>query len=283
MPVPKAEVLELMRMDADPAELDEIRELWKEHSKAEDNRSIEGLLATLSEDCVYTVYPDDVSWHGHEGAARFYTELLTAFPDIVFELQNIVIGPQGVVEEAIVTGTHRAKWLDNEPTGETMTWRNAIFFPWDPVSRRFKGERVYTDMPRRAAWHMRSARSTSSATDPASARSAGRSESRPSASTASSTRPATPGIHHYHDTQDELYFVHSGTAKVEVEGEERILGPGGLFHVESTTPRRISNAGDEELVLLVIGGKDGYVERDGHVDERRGPRASGMSLGKEQA
>jgi predicted ester cyclase len=151
LPVPKDEVLELMRMDADPAELDEIRELWKEHSKAEDNRSIEGLLATLSEDCVYTVYPDDVSWHGHEGAARFYTELLTAFPDIVFELQNIVIGPQGVVEEAIVTGTHKAKWLDNEPTGEKMTWRNAIFFPWDPESRRFKGERVYTDAPRRVA------------------------------------------------------------------------------------------------------------------------------------
>ena len=80
MPVPKAEVLELMRMEVDPAEVDEIRELWKEHSKAEDNRSIEGLLATLTEDCVYTVYPDDVSWHGHEGAARFYTELLTAFP-----------------------------------------------------------------------------------------------------------------------------------------------------------------------------------------------------------
>jgi predicted ester cyclase len=151
MPVPKAEVLELMRMEVDPDEVDEIRELWKAHSKAEDNRSIEGLLATLAEDCVYTVYPDDVSWHGHEGAARFYTELLTAFPDIVFELQNIVIGPQGVVEEAIVTGTHSAKWLDNEPTGEKMTWRNAIFFPWDPDARRFKGERVYTDMPRRAA------------------------------------------------------------------------------------------------------------------------------------
>ena len=96
-------------MDVDPDEVAEIRELWKEHSKAEDNRSIEGLLATLSDDCVYTVYPDDVSWHGHEGAARFYTELLTAFPDIVFELQNIVIGPQGVVEEAIVTGTHSAR------------------------------------------------------------------------------------------------------------------------------------------------------------------------------
>ena len=148
MPVPKADVLELMRMEVDPSEVEEIRELWKAHSKAEDARSIEGLLATLTEDCVYTVYPDEVSWHGHEGAARFYTELLTAFPDIVFELQNIVIGPQGVVEEAIVTGTHRAGWLENEPTGEQMTWRTAIFFPWDREARRFKGERVYSDLPR---------------------------------------------------------------------------------------------------------------------------------------
>jgi mannose-6-phosphate isomerase-like protein (cupin superfamily) len=73
------------------------------------------------------------------------------------------------------------------------------------------------------------------------------------------------GFHHYHDTQDELYFVHSGTARVEVEGEVRELGPGGLLHVESTTPRKVSNAGDEPLVLLVVGGKDGYVERDGHM------------------
>jgi mannose-6-phosphate isomerase-like protein (cupin superfamily) len=81
--------------------------------------------------------------------------------------------------------------------------------------------------------------------------------------------PGYLGFHHYHETQDELYFVHSGQALFEVEGEERVLGPGGLCHVESTTPRRVSNASDaEDLVLLVIGGKGGYVERDGHmVDE----------------
>jgi mannose-6-phosphate isomerase-like protein (cupin superfamily) len=77
--------------------------------------------------------------------------------------------------------------------------------------------------------------------------------------------PRYDGFHHFHDTQDELYFVHSGTARVEVEGEERTLGPGGLLHVESTTPRKVSNAGDEDLVLLVVGGKGGYVERDGHL------------------
>lgn len=77
--------------------------------------------------------------------------------------------------------------------------------------------------------------------------------------------PGMAGFQHYHDLQDELYFVHAGTARFEVDGEERVLGPGGLCHVESTTPRLVSNAGADELVLLVIGGKDGYVERDGHL------------------
>ncbi len=77
--------------------------------------------------------------------------------------------------------------------------------------------------------------------------------------------PGFEGFLHYHDTQDELYFVHSGTARFEVDGEVRELGPGGLAHVESTTPRKVSNTGDGDLVLLVVGGKNGYVERDGHM------------------
>ncbi len=83
--------------------------------------------------------------------------------------------------------------------------------------------------------------------------------------------PGYEGFLHYHDEQDELYFVHSGRALVEVEDEVRELGPGGLCHVDSTTPRRISNASEtEDLVVLVVGGKGGYVERDGQlVDPER--------------
>ena len=82
--------------------------------------------------------------------------------------------------------------------------------------------------------------------------------------------PGYEGFLHYHDTQDELYFVHSGTARFEVDGEVRELGPGCLVHVESTTPRQVLERGDDDLVMLVIGGKDGYVERDGHlVDPER--------------
>jgi quercetin dioxygenase-like cupin family protein len=91
--------------------------------------------------------------------------------------------------------------------------------------------------------------------------------------------PGYEGFNHYHEKQDELYFVHSGRARVEVGDEVRELGPGGLLHVESTTPRRVSNASENEaLVLLVVGGADGYVGRDGQmVDPADIARRQGFS------
>jgi mannose-6-phosphate isomerase-like protein (cupin superfamily) len=77
--------------------------------------------------------------------------------------------------------------------------------------------------------------------------------------------PGQEGFLHYHDQQDELYFVHRGRATFEVDGEEFELEPGGVVYVESTTPRKVNNRTDEDLILLVVGGKDGYVTRDGQL------------------
>src|SRR3954454_12054986 len=52
--------------------------------------------------------------------------------------------------------------------------------------------------------------------------------------------PGQEGFLHYHDVQDDLYFVHSGRTLVEVDGETFELGPGGLLYVESTTHLKIS-------------------------------------------
>jgi mannose-6-phosphate isomerase-like protein (cupin superfamily) len=77
--------------------------------------------------------------------------------------------------------------------------------------------------------------------------------------------PGQEGFLHYHDEQDELYFVHQGRASFEVDGDTFELEPGGVVYVESTTPRKINNRTDEDLVLLIVGGKDGYVARDGQL------------------
>ena len=138
------EVVPLLRRRVDPDEYRAIRQLWMAHSIAEDAHDIPGLMATLTEDCVYTVVNKGVDWHGKAGATQFYTQLLTGFPDIHFDLQNIVIGPQGVFEEAFVTGTYQAQWLDMPaPTRQRIEFAVTILFPWEPEQRLFTGERVY--------------------------------------------------------------------------------------------------------------------------------------------
>ena len=74
---------------------------------------------------------------------------------------------------------------------------------------------------------------------------------------------------HYHDEQEELYFLHSGRVEIEFgDGSTRELLPGGLAWVDAPTPRRLRNLSDsEEAVYLVVGGRGGYVGRDGKLAE----------------
>ena len=51
-----------------------IRRLWQRHSIAEDRRDIDGLIATLTPDCVYELVPTGQRWEGHVGAREFYTD-----------------------------------------------------------------------------------------------------------------------------------------------------------------------------------------------------------------
>ena len=131
------------RFDND--ELRAIKRLWIEHSIAEDKRDIPGLLATLGDECVYEMVPTEQRWDGLAGARDFYTELFAAFPDNRFALSDIVIGPQGVFEAARLTGTNLGPWAGVPPSGMPIDMQVLILFPWDPVSRRFLGERIWFD------------------------------------------------------------------------------------------------------------------------------------------
>jgi len=137
------DVRDLLKLPVDAAEIEAVRELWKQHSIAEENRDIAGLLATLTDDCVYEIVGTPYRWEGHDGASRFYVGLLTAFPDIDFQLTDIVVGAQGVCEEALVTGTHERSWLEYEATGSRVEFGVVIFFPWDRERRLFRGEKVH--------------------------------------------------------------------------------------------------------------------------------------------
>ena len=84
-------------------------------------------------------------WEGHDGARLFYTTFLGAFPDVKFELTDIVIGPQGVFEVAQMTGTHLGPWANFAASGKCVRTTVIIFFPWNPAAGKFAGEKIYFD------------------------------------------------------------------------------------------------------------------------------------------
>ena len=88
-----------------------------------------------------------------------------------------------------------------------------------------------------------------------------------------------PGIEtgfHYHDRQEELYFVHRGAIEMEFgNGSTEAIVEGAFARVDAPTVRRIRNRGDVDAVYVIVGGKDGYVGRDGRVPPDDASRASG--------
>jgi quercetin dioxygenase-like cupin family protein len=73
---------------------------------------------------------------------------------------------------------------------------------------------------------------------------------------------------HFHDEQEELYFLFRGRVEITFgDGTSHVLGPGGLARVDAQTVRKIKNVGDEPALYVVAGGKDGYVGRDGRLPD----------------
>ncbi len=138
-------IRERLNWEVTPELYHQIRRLWIKHSIAEDRRDLEGLISTLSEDCVYEIMPTGQRWEGHDGARAFYTTFLGAFPDVHFDLAEIVIGPQGVIEVANMTGTHQGEWAGIAPTGRRLEMQIIIHFPWDPAAGKFAGEQIWFD------------------------------------------------------------------------------------------------------------------------------------------
>jgi uncharacterized cupin superfamily protein len=85
--------------------------------------------------------------------------------------------------------------------------------------------------------------------------------------------PGSVGRRHYHERQEELYFVHRGTLELEFgDGTRHRLGPGTLARVDARTVRLASNPSDsEEVIYVCVGAEGGYVGRDGRMPESEGP------------
>ena len=82
---------------------------------------------------------------------------------------------------------------------------------------------------------------------------------------------------HFHEDQQELYFVHRGRVEMEFgDGSTHELREGSAARVDASTVRKVRNLSDsDDAVYVVVGAKGGYVGRDGRLPEgETGPLGS---------
>jgi quercetin dioxygenase-like cupin family protein len=78
-------------------------------------------------------------------------------------------------------------------------------------------------------------------------------------------RPGERSRIHRHEEQEEVYLVLEGTLTLAIEGEARDLQRGELARVAPDVRRQLSNAGDELLLIVALGGAKEHFGRDGRA------------------
>ena len=105
----------------DPAELRRVKRLWVRHSIAEDRRDIDGLIATLSPDCVY-----EIAVTGQEQARGLMYR--TSLPDhggMIFPMVPAVAASTPMMEPQLPGGQ-----------GPCCLWRDLLHLTQRPSAGR---------------------------------------------------------------------------------------------------------------------------------------------------
>ena len=136
-----------LRLRCDPAEARRIRRVWQGLTLAVGTHDPSLLQAAFTPDCRLELASGERVWHGHAGLLQFYSELQRALPDLTLTPSAVVIGPQGVFEQAQVGGTHAYDWGPFLATGERIRFETLMYFWWNRPAGRFGGQRIWFFSP----------------------------------------------------------------------------------------------------------------------------------------
>jgi steroid delta-isomerase-like uncharacterized protein len=118
--------------------------LVEEHVRLENVHDLEGVLHTFGNTSRY----DDEAWDEHftgiEGVRRFYTQIMTALPDLEIKVQRRHVTEDAILLEVIIRGTHLGSWRGLPATGRRVECPLCGIYTFD-AEDRLAGERIYYD------------------------------------------------------------------------------------------------------------------------------------------
>lgn len=122
----------------------EALQLVLDHEALENNHDLDGLMTTLTEDCVYDVVPIQQEYHGQEEARDYYAAIFEAFPDFHLDGKPIAVTKDCVIWEGTVSGTFKGSFMGFKGTGKRFEARSITVFPIQ--NGKLDGERIYFDL-----------------------------------------------------------------------------------------------------------------------------------------
>lgn len=144
--------------EATPEEYQRIRHGWLTHVSAEERlfspydddvfrTQMTTMLSVFADDCVMEIVPTGESWKGRDRTEAFYRTFLGSFSGMAWVPQALVIGPQGVLDVANMTGTLLHEFAGLTSVGQALHLQWVIHFPWVRELGKFRGETVYSIQP----------------------------------------------------------------------------------------------------------------------------------------
>jgi len=115
-----------------------------EHIRLENAHDLEGVLKTFGDTSRY----DDEAWGEHyeraDGVRAFYTQIMTALPDLKIDVQRQHITEDAILVEVVISGTHQGAWRGLPATGRKISFPLCGVYTFD-ANDRLAGERIYYD------------------------------------------------------------------------------------------------------------------------------------------
>lgn len=75
------------------------------------------------------------------------------------------------------------------------------------------------------------------------------------------------GYGHRHKTQEEIYFVVSGTLEFKLDDEVMELGPGTAVRIPQATVRSVHNSSDSDAELIIVSTRVEDLRAEGEMVE----------------
>lgn len=104
---------------------------------------VQGVLGFYEHEIVWTNVALEEVYEGHAGVGRYLNRMLTAFPDLRFDVTHKIPRGDRVAERWVITGTHLGPYLGIPPTGRhaAIHGMSIVHLP----EGRFLSDRFYFD------------------------------------------------------------------------------------------------------------------------------------------